>query len=80
MSHTLFKEKVKPEVEKDKVLLLMIDNLRYDQWKVIEPLFTRFLQQDIGRLLLQYSADCNTVCKKFILCGAASFRNRKEIP
>lgn len=42
MSHTLFKEKVKPEVEKDKVLLLMIDNLRYDQWKVIEPLFTRF--------------------------------------
>lgn len=43
MSHTLFKEKVKPEVEKDKVLLLMIDNLRYDQWKVIEPLFTRFI-------------------------------------
>lgn len=42
MSHTLFKEKVKPEVEKDKVLLLMIDNLRYDQWKVIEPLFAKF--------------------------------------
>lgn len=42
MSHTLFKEKVKPEVEQDKVLLLMIDNLRYDQWKVIEPLFTKF--------------------------------------
>ena len=35
MSHTLFKDKVKPEVEKEKVLLLMIDNLRYDQWKVI---------------------------------------------
>ena len=42
MSHTLFKDKVKPEVEKEKVLLLMIDNLRYDQWKVIEPLFTKF--------------------------------------
>lgn len=42
MSHTLFKEKVKPEVENSKVLLLMIDNLRYDQWKVIEPLFTKF--------------------------------------
>ena len=35
MSHTLFKDKVKSEVEKEKVLLLMIDNLRYDQWKVI---------------------------------------------
>ncbi|KFC18824.1 PglZ domain-containing protein [Chryseobacterium sp. FH1] len=42
MSHTLFKDKVKPEVENDKVLLLMVDNLRYDQWKVIEPLFTKF--------------------------------------
>ena len=31
MSHTLFRDKVKPEVEKDKVLLLMVDNLRYDQ-------------------------------------------------
>ncbi|WKS94336.1 bifunctional response regulator/alkaline phosphatase family protein [Riemerella columbina] len=42
MSHTLFKEKVKPEIEQDKVLLLMIDNLRYDQWKMIEPLFLKF--------------------------------------
>ena len=42
MSHTLFKDKIKPEVEKEKVLLLMVDNLRYDQWKVIEPLFTKF--------------------------------------
>ena len=45
MSHTLFKEKVKPEIEKEKVLLLMVDNLRYDQWKVIEPLFTKFYQK-----------------------------------
>ena len=42
MNHTIFKEKVKPEVEKGKTLLLVIDNLRYDQWKVIEPLFTKF--------------------------------------
>ena len=42
MSHTLFKDVVKKEVEKEKVLLLMVDNLRYDQWKVIEPLFTKF--------------------------------------
>ncbi len=45
MSHTLFKDKIKTEVEKEKVLLLMIDNLRYDQWKVIEPLFTKFYQK-----------------------------------
>lgn len=42
MSHTLFQQKVKPELSNEKVLLLMIDNLRYDQWKVIEPLFSKF--------------------------------------
>ena len=46
MNHTLFKEKVKPEVEKDKILLLVIDNLRYDQWKVVEPLFTKFYNKN----------------------------------
>lgn len=45
MSHTLFQQKVKPEFSDDKILLLMIDNLRYDQWKVIEPLFTKFYQK-----------------------------------
>jgi CheY-like chemotaxis protein len=39
MSHTLFREWVVPELQKDKQLLLVvIDNLRYDQWKVLEPI------------------------------------------
>ena len=38
MSHTLFKEKVFPLLEKNKPLFfIVIDNLRYDQWKIIEP-------------------------------------------
>jgi len=37
-SHTLFKELVAPEiVKKDKpILFIVIDNLRYDQWKILE--------------------------------------------
>jgi DNA-binding response OmpR family regulator len=39
MLHTLFKNKIASQLKKDnKTLLLVIDNLRYDQWKVIEPL------------------------------------------
>ncbi len=46
LSHIIFKEKVKPLLEKkEKVLLLMIDNLRYDQWKVIEPLFAKYYKK-----------------------------------
>lgn len=39
MSHTLIKNKFIPELEKNEtVFLIVIDNLRYDQWKIIQPI------------------------------------------
>ncbi|WP_136481099.1 T9SS response regulator signal transducer PorX [Cognatitamlana onchidii] len=47
MSHTLFKEKVVPEVSKKQpTLLLVIDNLRYDQWKVFEPIISNYFKKE----------------------------------
>jgi CheY-like chemotaxis protein len=38
MSHTMFRELVVPEISKAQpTLLVVIDNLRYDQWKAFEP-------------------------------------------
>lgn len=38
MSHTIFKEKVFPKIKRDETLfLIVIDNLRWDQWKIIRP-------------------------------------------
>lgn len=43
MSHTLVKNWLLPELEgKDKVLFLVIDNLRYDQWKIIQPVLQNY--------------------------------------
>jgi len=36
MSHRLFPEKVFPLLDSGKVVVVLIDNLRFDQWKVIE--------------------------------------------
>ncbi|WP_046756788.1 T9SS response regulator signal transducer PorX [Kordia jejudonensis] len=39
MSHTLFRELVVPEISKAQpTLLVVVDNLRYDQWKAFEPI------------------------------------------
>ncbi|MFM2386891.1 MAG: hypothetical protein RL660_1648 [Bacteroidota bacterium] len=39
LSHNIVRERVLPHVEKGKSLFfVLIDNLRYDQWKTIEPL------------------------------------------
>ncbi len=38
MSHTLMRRRILPEVEGGKTTLILIDNMRYDQWRTIEPL------------------------------------------
>jgi hypothetical protein len=38
MSHKVFKDRVVPEMGHEPLFLIMIDNLRYDQWKVMEPI------------------------------------------
>jgi DNA-binding response OmpR family regulator len=43
MSHQLMKRKIFPEVGQGKpVFVLLIDNLRFDQWKVIEPVLSEY--------------------------------------
>lgn len=40
MSHSVFQYKIAPHIEKGKPLfMVLIDNLRFDQWKAIEPVF-----------------------------------------
>lgn len=47
MSHTLFKEKVVPEISKDQpTLLVVIDNMRYDQWKAFEPVINTYYKKE----------------------------------
>ncbi|MEM9679368.1 MAG: response regulator, partial [Bacteroidota bacterium] len=46
MSHTLFREKIVPELsDKQPTLLIVIDNLRYDQWKAFEPVVNNYYKK-----------------------------------
>ena len=47
MSHQLMKKKVFPELGQKPVFVILIDNLRFDQWKVIEPVLTEYFNVDI---------------------------------
>ncbi len=48
MSHTLFKQKIAPIIKESKepVFMVVIDNLRYDQWKVIQPTLKEYFRVD----------------------------------
>lgn len=42
-SHNLMKSKVFPTISSDRpTIFLLLDNLRYDQWKVIEPIISEY--------------------------------------
>ena len=45
LSHELLKKKVFPKIDGEQpVFFLLIDNLRFDQWKVLQPIITEYLQ------------------------------------
>jgi CheY-like chemotaxis protein len=44
-SNNLLRSKIFPEIKEDvPTILLLLDNLRYDQWKVIEPIITELFR------------------------------------
>ncbi|WP_456441732.1 T9SS response regulator signal transducer PorX [Psychroserpens sp.] len=46
LSHTLFKDKIVPELSVEQpTLLIVIDNLRYDQWKAFEPIVNNYYKK-----------------------------------
>lgn len=45
LSHTLFKEKVLPHLKEDRPsFFILIDNLRYDQWKILQPVIEEWFK------------------------------------
>jgi len=47
MSHNLIRKEVLPLVKKDEsVFLVIIDNLRFDQWKTLEPIISEYFWVD----------------------------------
>lgn len=47
LSHTLLKEKVFPLLSEDRpVFFFLVDNIRYDQWKVLQPVIEQLYRVD----------------------------------
>ncbi len=42
----IIKNKIVPELSLKKIVLIIIDNLRYDQWKTLQPLIREYYQLD----------------------------------
>lgn len=41
--------------------MILMDNLRFDQWKIIEPIITELYKVDEEDFFLFHPANCNTI-------------------
>jgi len=81
MSHSLFQFKVLPHVEKGTPLFfVLIDNLRFDQWKAIQPIFSesfRILEEDTFYSILPTATQ---YARNAIFAGMLPIEIEKKFP
>ena len=81
MSNTIFKDWVKPHLSKDSnTLLIMVDNLRYDQWKVIEPLFTNYYNVEKEQLYYSILPSATQYARNAFFSGLMPSEIEKKFP
>src|SRR6185436_7679329 len=81
MSHSLFKFKVLPHVEKGTpTFFILLDNLRFEQWKAIQPIFAesfRLLEEDSFYSILPTATQ---YCRNAIFSRLLPMDSEKQFP
>ncbi len=81
MSHTLMQKKLFPAVEKGvPTFFILIDNLRFDQWKAIQPIFAesfRILEEETFYSILPTATQ---YCRNAIFAGLMPMDIEKQYP
>ncbi|MDX5347356.1 MAG: PglZ domain-containing protein, partial [Hymenobacteraceae bacterium] len=82
MSHQLFKQRVFPYMkESDRpVYLVLIDNLRYDQWKVLEPIISDYFTVDNEEMYYSILPTTTAYARNAIFSGMMPGEIAKRYP
>lgn len=81
MSHTLVKNKLVPELDKNQSLFfIVIDNLRYDQWKVIQPLISDLYKTDNEELFCSILPTATQYARNALFAGLLPSEIQKRYP
>ncbi len=81
MSHTLFKNKFAKELAKDEpVFLIVIDNLRLDQWKVIQPIIQDYYQLESEEAFFSILPTATQYSRNAIFSGLLPSEMEKMFP
>ena len=80
-SHTLFKNKVAPMLDKNETtFLVLIDNLRYDQWKIIQPIISEYFKVDSEDLYSSILPTATQYARNAFFAGLMPLEIEKRYP
>ncbi len=81
MSHTVLKAKLIPELDKHaNIFLLVIDNLRYDQWKVIQPIISEYFKTDSEDIFYSILPTATQYARNALFAGLMPSEIEKMFP
>jgi CheY-like chemotaxis protein len=82
LSHTLIKSKVLPFAEQDQtpVFMVLIDNLRYDQWKVLQPVVEELFRIEKEEMYYAILPTCTQYARNAIFAGLMPSEIEKMYP
>ncbi|MBU1369335.1 MAG: PglZ domain-containing protein [Bacteroidetes bacterium] len=82
LSHTLIRDKLMPVLERNErpVFLLVIDNLRYDQWKVIQPLIEQSFRVETDEIYCSILPTTTQYARNALFAGLMPNEIRKKYP
>jgi len=82
LSHTLVRDKLLPLLNnaQNPVFFLVIDNLRYDQWKVIQPLIEQYFRVEKDEIYCSILPTTTQYARNAIFAGLMPNEIRKKYP
>lgn len=80
MSHTLFKEWIQPEIKDTPTLLVVVDNLRYDQWFAFEDTVNSFFKKTKEESYLSILPTATQYARNAIFSGLTPLEMEKKHP
>lgn len=80
LSHQLLMKKVFPFVGKEPVFLIVIDNLRYDQWKVLQPLISEYFNVEKEELFYSILPTATHYARNALFAGMMPLEISKKFP
>jgi CheY-like chemotaxis protein len=81
MSHTLFKENVLPEIKDgQQTFLLLIDNLRFDQWRSLRPMLRDYYRVEKEEIFYSILPTATQYARNSIFSGLMPSEIEKKFP